>query len=1218
MPPTIRQLLAKNIDRRIEKVITFGTQSEDQLKHEVAEYIATDHIEQQLDRLINLLDDGMNGQLSEVGVWVSGFYGSGKSSFTKYLGYALDSRVTIGDRRFLDYFADQLRSITLKQHLRTLAAKHDPAVVMVDLASQMVTDNMTAGISSVLYHRVMQLAGYAKDRKIAYLERMLERDGRRSDFEARISEMRPGKTWDDLKNEALAANSLAARLATEFYPALFPDRRDFQNIKLDEMISEEERVREMLDVLRQHAQKDNILFILDEVGQYVAASDPLILNLDGLAKNIKAIGKGHAWLLATAQQTLTEDQQHAKLNSDKLFKLKDRFPVGIDLESRDIREITHKRLLSKTADAEHALGALYDQHGKQLAHHTKLTGTRYYSKDLDRTAFIQLYPFLPQHFDILLELLARLSRSTGGMGLRSAIRVIQDTLIGNLGDTEQALANQPQGDLATTVTFYDILRRDVEKAYRYVVQGVERAEKTFAPGSVEVQVAKTVAVLQLLEDFPVTRDHVAALMYPRLGAPSLLEPVKQAVDALLDEPSVPLSEVDDSLRFMNEAVADLDQQRRKLIPSGPELKRLRNARLADLFSPLPRVNVFGSLTVKAGLQTYTSGGRTAIEGDKEEVQVLVDLVPENMYDARKQELLGETTQSTFSHTIVLLAPEDRRLDELLEDLHRSTRIVSDNRGKGGSKEVNEYLRGQEQRTDRLTHQSEQHLASLLSKGVFIFRGQPTPADVKSGGLTDSTQQVLRDAATEIYHKHPEAALQADTGLAERLLTTEKLDRIPSKYNPLQLIKPDGTVDIQHEALQSLLDYVRTREYPEGRQLMDHFTAAPFAWSRDTIRYLIAALLMSGEIVLRKGGETIKVRGPQATEALKNTNAFKKTGVALRDGRPSIQSIMRASKRLLELTGEKVMPLEDDVSKAVLQHFPDFRDAYSTLAVRLSNLALPGSDRAQAMLDSISELLKGDASDAAARLGGEACPLADDLAWARDVTKALDQGIGTVVGQANTFCQAIPSLPQTGPIGAFVRAAQPILDTLTEKLATDDFFAYQTDLQQGLTAVKDQLTKAAQALYHEQQQQAQTETATIHAMTEWTGLGAEDKERLTQHLEGIVAPVAPTLDGVQAAVYKAYEMQQRIQQVREEVLRLYAAIEPLPPDGEDAIYGEDTPEPVSASSSVINEPAARTQTVSFSDLSKTVHSQQQVDALMARLETVRAALADGATHVTIDW
>ena len=83
----------KDIHRTIEKVITYQASQEQRLKAEISEYIATESIEQQLEQLLEKMQAAMEaGSSHEIGVWVSGFYGSGKSSFTKYLGLAFDER----------------------------------------------------------------------------------------------------------------------------------------------------------------------------------------------------------------------------------------------------------------------------------------------------------------------------------------------------------------------------------------------------------------------------------------------------------------------------------------------------------------------------------------------------------------------------------------------------------------------------------------------------------------------------------------------------------------------------------------------------------------------------------------------------------------------------------------------------------------------------------------------------------------------------------------------------------------------------------------------------------------------------------------------------------------------------------------------------------------------------------------------------------------------
>jgi len=359
---------SRSLDRRIEKVISFDSTENDQLKREVTEYVATDNIAKSFDRLLNRLDEGFGGGGHEIGVWVSGFYGSGKSSFTKYLGFSLDPSRQIDNRPFLEWLQAQLKSAQLKAQLGALAKRYPATVIMVDLASAQIAGATMVEISTVLYWTVMQWAGYSKDKKVAYLQFMLEKDGKMPAFKKRILDLAKGRAWEQIQNQPLVVNQLASRLAHEFYPEVFEDATAFQKLRIDEAEKENERVAEMLDLVRRRSGKPNIIFILDEVGQYIAARDNLILNLDGLAKNVKLIGGGKVWLMATAQQTLTEDDPNARFNSGKLFKLADRFPIRVDLEASDIREICYIRLLTKSPAGEKQLNALFDAHGPALTH----------------------------------------------------------------------------------------------------------------------------------------------------------------------------------------------------------------------------------------------------------------------------------------------------------------------------------------------------------------------------------------------------------------------------------------------------------------------------------------------------------------------------------------------------------------------------------------------------------------------------------------------------------------------------------------------------------------------------------------------------------------------------------------------------------------------------------------------------------------------------------
>ncbi len=1186
------------IDRRIEKVITYETSNEDLLKQEIQEYVATASIEAHFDRLLDQLEYGMSsGQNPEVGVWVSGFYGSGKSSFTKYLGFALDPDKTIEGRPFLGWLQNQFKSAPLRARFAAMAKRYPSVVIMLDLATEQLSGATMAEISSVLYAKVMQWAGYSRDEKIAYLEFMLERDDKLDAFKKRIAGLANGKSWDEIKNQPLVMKLLASKVACEIYPDLFPDTKTFNDIKIEEKIRENDRIREMLDLIRRRSGRENVIFVVDEVGQYVASRDELILNLDGLAKNLKAIGRGHAWIVATAQQTLTEDDPKAAFNTAKLFKLKDRFPVSIDLEANDIKEICYTRLLGKSKDGEALLGRLFDQHGPQLRHATQLVNTRYYKSDLDKSAFCKFYPFLPVHFEILLQLLSRLAKTRGGIGLRSAIKVLQDVLVdtSHVRDGGALLADEPVGRLANTVVFYDALCKDIEKPFPHIVNGVNKIVHIFGEDSIQTRTAKSIAVLQILDDFPVSRENVAALMHPAVESPSLTEEVRAAVEDLLREKSVPLNEVDNNLRFMSEAVRDLDQERERHFPKTMEINSLQNALLRELFTPAPSVKLQQSRMVSTGIKVYIGAMPVSLLGDREEIQTHIDLVAEKEYEGRRQERLLESQQRLSHNVIFFLGHKDAEIETLAIEVLRCRDIYARNRNKATDKDVEEYLRAQNQRADQLEKEIQVRLRRALLAGSFIFRGQMRPAGAAETQVTEALRDFLDEAAEQVFNKFAEASTSADTATAERFLKTERLDRIASQDDPLSLIKKSGAttvIDVHHKAIVSIKDYLEQHGQVDGGKFLDDFYAAPYGWSKDTSRYLIAAMLTAGLIKLRIGGENVTVRGETAINNLKNTINFKKIGIFLSEDKISLEVLSRARERLLDLTGDDVLPLQEDISRCVMRRFPDLQREYAGLVSQLQLLALPGVDRAESLLNNLAEIVKGDASDAALRLGGETCAFYDDLCWAREVKKAFKNGMDALIRHAAAIDGAIRALPNSGIPAELVSGSHAVREQLGEYITRSDFYDHAPQIRQHIAELGQQIAAAVERLLAGQRTYLEEQKQRLQRLPEWIELGQEEAARLSDQLDRLEVEAPATLEGLQHLISNRYILSETITAVEREILQL-AQKNQSEPNGEAEIKQWH-----------VNLPSL-------------LNSVDDLEQILKELESIKQELAQG-TKIRIIW
>lgn len=1136
---TIRSLFdpSKDINRTIEKVITYDASQENRLKAEISEYVVTEHIEEQFRKLLDSMQRAMESDgNSEIGVWASGFYGSGKSSFTKYYGLALSDHCFIDGVPFIKHLQDRLYKPQTKALLNTLAQRFPAAVVMLDLASEMLAGATMEEVSTVLYFKVLQWAGYSRNLKVAAFERMVEKDHRTTELHEQVAKALPGATWQRVQNNPLAIDGLIPKIAHTMYPTLFPEAKSFSSSTEGFFQFEDQRVQEMIDIVREKSGKQNIIFIIDEVGQYVAARDHLILNLDGLAKNLKRLGEGKVWIIATAQQTLTEDDPRASINSPQLFKLKDRFPIQIDLESSDIREICYRRLLGKSPAGQSTLGQWFDAHGQALRHHTKLHDAKTYDADFSRESFINLYPFLPAHFDLLLHLLGALAKSTGGFGLRSAIKVIQDVLKGDGG--AQAMADQPIGWLATTVTLYNELEKDIRRAFPSIHQALAKVLIRFPDSPRHQDIAKSIAVLQILGNLPVTVPNVASLMHPSITAEAQVETVRQAVEEMLGDVHVPLGEKDGSLMFLSEKLRDIEQERGAIGLRSVDIRRILNDALREAFQPLPRVSLHGTMAVATGLKVQTGSTVITLAGEQNTIQTLVEWVTPSDYETVKNRLLDDSRSRAHRNIIGLLARSSSELNDLANEIFRGQRIAELHRNEP-DQEVRDYCNSQLDRAVKLATQLQSKTRQTLQAGSFVFRGQVTALSALDTDLLEAAKKLLTDVAAQVFDRYVEAPVRASTDTAEKFLKVANPAAISSGLDPLGLVQTvagRASFRTDHKAIISIRDYIDKRGAVDGKRLLEDFGSDPFGWSSDTTRYIVAAMLMAGEIKLKVSGREVTTAGQQAIDALKTNNTFKPIGVALRAERPSIETLGRAAERLTTLIGDLVIPLEQEISKVATQYFPRFQHDYGALAEKLAGLGLAGSDRIRALNQDLADVLFTDASDAPQRLGAETSALYDNLRWALEVKRALDQGLDTTLRELQAHQREIAALPDTGAPGELRRELSDDLTTLAERLGQEDFYQHSADFNSQLTHLQSRVRDVVLMMTEEQKQRLKKGVEDLQRIPEWEELTQEERRNAVSRLDALMLTATPDLAGLKKLLARDYDINSTLEDIKRLIQR----------------------------------------------------------------------------------
>ncbi len=1238
---------SKDIYRAIEKVITYNAAQERRLKAEISEYVVTDRIEDQFEKLLSKMQLAMeSGGENEVGVWVSGFYGSGKSSFTKYLGFAFNDEAQIDGVPFVRHMQDRLHTPQARALLGTVVKQFPAAVVMLDLASEMLAGATMEDVSTVLYYKVLQWAGYSRNLKVAAFERKIKKDGREEAFKQHVRE-HFGVEWAVIQNDPLAIDSLLPEIAHQIYPEWFKTPTAFSTETGDFFQFEKDRVQEMLDIVREAKGKEFILFIIDEVGQYVGSRPNLILNLDGLAKNLKHHGGGKAWIIGTAQQTLTQDDPRAALNSPELFKLKDRFPIQIDLEARDIKEICIKRLLGKSPRGATLLEQRFEQCGQALRHHAKLQDAKYYDSDVTKESFVNLYPFLPAHFDILLNLLSALAKSTGGIGLRSAIKVIQDILI-ETGDGASVnsppgrgsgwvagsgdglrlknpplplpggesvafgeglplpMAEQELGCLATTVTLYDALEKDIRSAFPSLQRAVEHVGLGFRDTQLHHAIAKTVAVLQILGNLPVTIQNVASLMHPAIDAPSMRAEVEQAVNDLIQDAQTPFGEQDGNLRFFSEKVNEIERERAQIPLKLIETRRIFNETVKELFNPLPSARLHGTLAVTAGVKIQSGTFAASLAGERETMQLVMEMVEPNEYETARIRLADESRQRSAQAAIFLIGRTTPEFDFKSADIYRS-KMIAEKYSRDPDAEVKEYCRAQLDRIAKLGAELQRLILRGLAGGSFIFRGQTTAVDSLASDVMESCKKQVGAAAAQVFDRYAEAPVRADTTLSEKFLRAWPKG-ITSAIDPLGLVQMQGgkvALATDHKALQSLRDYLVRHGAEEGKRLSEHFTDAPFGWSPDTLRYLVAALFVAGVIKLKVSGRDITTNGQQALDALKNNNSFKTVGLALRETFIKPEDAARAAERLTDLIGEQIVPLEDEICKTAIKYLPQFQTRYAPLGEKLAALDLPGVERIHSLQQEIADLLFADASDAPQRLGSEESALYNHLKWANDVDIAFKHGVEKTIRAMQQHCRDIAALPASGVPGQLRDELKDELAYAQERLGKEDFYRHAPDLNTTLTTMQSRARDAAASMAQAQQQTLRDAQQALTECAEWAEFTQQEQSDIFAQIERLQIEAPHDLPGLKRLVNQEFVIHSEVGTIRQNLLR----------EGQERRRKREEAEAAKQKDMPLGKEGAQTETRTIA-IPARLRNKEQIEALIRQLQELNSAYGEIDVTVTI--
>ena len=517
----IEQIFSKKLTRDINGVVKAEQKDNDSVYVELDEYVVTRELDRHFRAFFeayvpSVTQSGVS-MSGKIGVWISGFFGSGKSHFLKILSYLLENKSVEKDgqgRQAFEFFKDKINDAMLLADIQNAVTK-DTDVILFNIDSRANTDDRENAILKVFLKVFNERVGYCADfPHIAHLERELDKRNQYMSFKDKFAELTQS-TWEkerdaydfyrDELSEALAHASEqsleSAKAWVEQVENNFPlDIRNFCKW-----------VNEYLD----RTGDRNLLFLVDEVGQFIGKNTQMMLKLQTITEDLGTYCGGRAWVVVTSQADIDAAIGGMdKRDGEDFSKIQGRFSTRLQLSSSNTSEVIQKRLLSKTEEARTHLIDVFAEKGDILRNQLTFdkTTTASLKGYTDAQSFVDNYPFVPYHYTLVQKVFESI-RTKGATGKHLAMG--ERSLLDAFQSAAKQMKDSGLDVLIPFYSFYAPIESFLEPAVKRTIdQACELDSLTEFDG----KILKTLFLIRYVDVVKSTLDNLVTLSIDRIDA----------------------------------------------------------------------------------------------------------------------------------------------------------------------------------------------------------------------------------------------------------------------------------------------------------------------------------------------------------------------------------------------------------------------------------------------------------------------------------------------------------------------------------------------------------------------------------------------------------------------------------------------------------------------------------------------------------------------------
>lgn len=930
----IQSMFQKNINRDINGVIKVAQDDEQSLVQELGEYIITKELRRHFNTFFNNYSKAIDHPTDKIGVWISGFFGSGKSHFLKMLSYLLSNHEVAG-RHAVDFFKDKFDDPMMYATIvRCTNIPTESILFNIDIEGPINKDKTAVlrVFAKVFYNH---LGFYGEDLKIAKLERFVDMRGKTDAFHKEFEKVNGAPWVESRASYAFFEDDIVSVLQSVLGMSETAARNWFNGEENGDM-SIKQLVEEIKEYVDSKGKDFRLLFCVDEVGQYIGDDGNLMINLQSIVEELGSKCRGKVWVMVTSQEAI---DSVVKISGDDFSKIQGRFNTRLSLSSASVDEVIKKRILEKTSDADQLLHMVYDKEHAVLKNLFTFSEAVLDIKGYASGAeFSATYPFVPYQFIIIQKVLAEIRKhGNSGKHLSGGER----SMLSGFQEAAQKVQGKDENALVPFSQFYDTVHTFLESPIRRVIDRCQTAaDKHDGLEQRDVSVLKLLYLIRYIDDIKANIDNISILMVDdiRTDKITLRREIAQALERLERQNYVARN--GDNYSFLTDEEQDIAIDiRNTSVDSTTIVQSIGQTIFSELYpSKKYKYNKYDF-----AYDQYID--ETLVGAAQGGVRLRFVTVASDYYNVSEQKLIMDSQVN--NEAIVLLSNEVQYFEEL-ETAAKIRKYIKQKNVSQLPESIQDIIRKRQAQARTLEESAKAQIDKAIVGGTFFIYGEKI--EIKYGDAKNKLDEALKQLIESVYSKLNLVNTFYDSDAD--ILTILNSEPYQGGFA--------GMGSNNEFALNEISQWLEERHMSHVPVSMGdvqrRYQAIPYGWREIDIAALAARLIVSQKIEIRYGGAVVGKDDKNLVRYLRVKSEVDKASVSRRIA-PSEDDMRKTVKFLREWLGQMSIAEDEDGLVAFVKDTLSTKlGRYETLLIEYTHDRYPQKEVVQNARDLMAGVL----------------------------------------------------------------------------------------------------------------------------------------------------------------------------------------------------------------------------------------------------------------------